>query len=130
MGKGKEYVIDSASRVGVHKAVMVYYEDLRPGNGIFNLYYGFKTMDPKEQKTKAIIEYANKVLDATGLQNGASDMEVFWLEDEGTPCVTDLNARWTALMWNNGLDMENTITGNNQIKATVNALLDGDAFNQ
>merc|ERR1711959_513301 len=75
------------------------------------------------------MNYANKVLDATGLQNGASDMEVFWIEAEGRPCVTDLNARWTALEWHNGLDLENMITGNNHITAAVNAWLDGDAFN-
>jgi biotin carboxylase len=126
---GKEYVIDAVSRNGVHKVVMVWYEDLRPGNGISFLYYGFKTMDPNHWKTKAIIEYANAVLDATGLQNGASDMEVKWIEEEGTPCLLDLNARWTALMWHDGLALENALTGNNQITATINAYLDEDAFN-
>lgn len=109
---------------------MVWNEDIRPGNGIFNFYYGFKVMDPKDQKIQAIIDYANKVLDATGLRNGAADMEVIWLEGEGTPCVLDLNARWTALMWHDGLALENAIVGNNQITATANAYLDGDAFNQ
>jgi hypothetical protein len=109
---------------------MVYYEDLRPGNGIWNLYYGFKTMDPQDQKTKAIIDYANKVLDATGVQNGAVDMEVFWLEDEGTPCVIDLNARWTATMWHDGLALEKALAGHDQITATIDAYLDGDAFNE
>lgn len=42
--KGQEYVIDSVSRDGVHKVVMVWSEDLRPGNGIPFLYYGFKAM--------------------------------------------------------------------------------------
>jgi len=128
--KGKEYVIDSVSRDGVHKVVVVWNEDLRPGNGIFNLYYGFKFMDPEDQKIAAIIDYATKVLDATGLRNGASDMEVIWLEEEGTPCVLDLNARWTALMWHDGLALEKAITGNNQITATVDAYLDGDAFDK
>jgi hypothetical protein len=127
--KGKEYVIDSASRDGVHKVIMVYHEDLRPGNGIFDLYYGFLTMDPRDEKTKAIIDYANKVLDATDLRNGASDMEVFWLEDEGTPCVVDLNARWTALMWHDGLALEQKVAGHDHITATISAYLDGDAFN-
>jgi len=94
------------------------------------LYFGFKTMDPNDQKTKAIIDYANKVLDATGLQNGAADMEVFWLEDEGTPCVIDLNARWTATMWHDGLALENALAGHDQITATINAYLDGDAFSE
>merc|ERR1719446_1277758 len=107
---------------------MVWNEDLRPGNGHFDLYFGFKVMDPKDQKTMAIMDYANKVLDATGLQNGASNMEVMWLEDEGTPCVVDLNARWSALMWDDGLELEKVISGNDQITATMNAWLDGDAF--
>jgi hypothetical protein len=126
--RGKEYVIDSASRDGVHKTVMVWNEDLRPGNGHFDLYFGFKVMDPKDQKTKTIMEYANKVLDATGLRNGASNMEVMWLEEEGTPCVVDLNPRWSALMWDDGLELEKVISGNDQITATINAYLDGDAF--
>lgn len=128
--QGKEYVIDSVSRDGVHKIVMVWNEDLRPGNGIFNFYYGFKVMDPKDQKIQVIIDYANKVLDATGLRNGAADMEVIWLEDEGRPCVIDLNARWTALMWHDGLALEKAIVVNDQITATANAYLDGDAFNE
>jgi hypothetical protein len=127
---GKEFVVDSVSRDGVHKTVMVWYEDLRPGNGWFNLYYGFKALDPKEKRTQKMIEYAHKVLTATGVQNGASDMEMFWLEDEDQPCVTDLNARWTSLMWKSGLDLEKSLTGVDQITATANALLDKDTFDR
>jgi hypothetical protein len=127
--RGKEYVIDSASRDGVHKVVMVWQEDLRPGNGHFDLYFGFKTMDPKEKKTQAIIDYVDGVLDATGFRNGASNMEVKWLEDEGTPCVIDLNPRWSACMWNDCLKLEQVLSGTDQITATMNAWLDGDAFN-
>jgi len=127
---GKEYVVDSVSRDGVHKTVIVWHEDLRPGNGYFDLYYGFKAMDPEDEKIRKMIDYANKVLDATGVRNGASDMEMFWIEEEDQPCVTDLNARWTALMWKSGLDLENVVTGNNQITATINAFLDGDAFHK
>jgi len=128
--QGKEYVIDSASRDGVHKVVMVWNEDLRPGNGIPDLFFGFKVMDPNDQKIQVLIDYANKVLDAVGVRNGASDMEVFWLEEEDRPCVVDLNARWTGLMWNDGLALEKAITGHDQITATANAYLDGDAFNE
>jgi len=127
--QGDEYVIDSVSRDGVHKTVVVWNEDLRPGNGIFNLYYGFKAQDPEDPKIKKIIEYAHKVLTATGLSNGASDMEVKWIEEEGTPCLLDLNARWTALMWHDGLALEKALVGNDQITATINAYLDADAFN-
>jgi len=127
--RGKEYVIDSASRDGVHKVVMVWHEDLRPGNGHFDLYFGFKAMDPKDPKIQAIIEYANGVLDATGFRNGASNMEVMWLEEEGTPCVIDLNPRWSACMWDDCLRLEQVLGGTDQITATITAWLDGDAFN-
>jgi hypothetical protein len=126
--QGAEYVIDSASRDGVHKVVTVWTEDLHPGNGVIDLYYGFKVMDPKDEKIQVIIDYANKVLDATGLKNGASDMEVIW--SNGGPCVVDLNGRWSALMWHDGLKMMEETVGNNQITATVNAYLDGDAFDE
>jgi len=130
--QGKEYVVDSVSRDGVHKIVTVWYEDLRSGEPNYpdNLYYGFKMLDPKDWKTKVIMEYANKVLDATGIRNGASDLEIFWLEEEGAPCVVDVNARWTALMWHYGLDLERASTGYDQITATANAYLDGNAFNE
>jgi len=127
---GKEYVIDSASRDGVHKVQIVWHEDLRNVNGVFDLYFGFKAMDPEEQKTKIIIDYANKVLDVTGFRNGAADMEVIWVEGEATPCVIDLNARWTALMWHDGLALEKEIVGTDQITATITAYLDGDAFDK
>jgi len=129
---GKEYVVDTASRDGVHKVQIVWHEDLRPVNGDFDLYMGLKAMDPDDQKTKVIIDYANKVLDVTGLRNGAADMEVIWVEGEATPCVIDLNARWTALMWHDGLALEKAINidGIDQITATINAYLDGDAFNK
>jgi len=114
----------------VHKVSVVWDEDLRTGNGIFNMYYGFKTMDPRREKTKALIEYAHKALDATGVRNGASDIEVKWLEAEGTPCLVDLNARWTGLAWDDGLAIEKATTGNDQITATINAYLDGQAFKE
>eukprot|EP00406_Dinophysis_acuminata_P070902 CAMPEP_0179273752 /NCGR_PEP_ID=MMETSP0797-20121207/33173_1 /TAXON_ID=47934 /ORGANISM="Dinophysis acuminata, Strain DAEP01" /LENGTH=220 /DNA_ID=CAMNT_0020982185 /DNA_START=1 /DNA_END=659 /DNA_ORIENTATION=+ len=120
--QGEEYVIDSASRDGVHKTVVVWNERLQ------GFFFDYKAMDPEEPKTRAIIDYANKVLDATGLRNGASDMEVFWLEEEGTPVLVDLNARWTALMWHNGLNLERAMSGVDQITATASAYLDGDAF--
>jgi len=51
--RGKEYVVDSVSRDGVHKIVTVWNEDLRPGNGVDNLYYGFKMMNPEAQKIRS-----------------------------------------------------------------------------
>jgi hypothetical protein len=86
-------------------------------------------MDPKDPKIQAIIKYANGVLDATGFRNGASNMEVKWLEEEGTPCVIDLNPRWSACMWDDCLRLEQVLSGTDQITATINAWLDGDAFN-
>lgn len=128
--KGKEYVIDSVTRDGAHKVVVVWHEDLRTSNGIFRQYFGFKAQNPEDPKTKAIIDYAKKVLTATGFRNGAADMEVIWLEEEGQPCLVEVNARWTGLTWRNGVEFEREIFGQDQITATINAYLDVDAFNK
>lgn len=126
--QGKEYVVDSVSRDGVHKVAAVWQEDLRPGNGYFDLYYGFLLMNPEEKKISAIMDYANDVLTATGVQNGASNMELFWVEGEEAPCVVDLNARWCGLTWDGGFGLVDQVIGYNQIEQTANAFLDGDAF--
>merc|ERR1719231_118478 len=78
--QGREYAIDSVSRDGVHKVVAVWFEDFRPANGIFDQYFGFKLLDPADEFTKQIIDYAKKSLDAIGLYNGAANTEIKYLK--------------------------------------------------
>jgi len=126
--RGREYAVDSVSRDGVHKVVAVWFEDFRPANGIFDQYFGFKLLDPADPLSQKIIDYSNKVLDATGLRNGAANTEVKWLDAEDTPCLVEVNARWAGVNWNDGLAVEKACVGQDQITATFDAYLDQDAF--
>jgi len=125
---GTEYAVDSVTRDGVHKVVDVMIEDFRPANGIFDQYFGFKIQNTSDPKIKAVIEYAHKVLDATGLKNGASNTEVKWLDNEEVPCLVEVNARWAGMNWHDGFAIENACMGNNQVAAAFTAYLDEDGF--
>lgn len=127
--QGKEYAVDTVSRDGVHKVIAVWFEDFRPANGIFDQYFGFKLLDPNEEFTKRIIDYANKVLDATGLNNGAANTEVKYLEDEDAVCLVEVNARWAGIGWHDGLAVEHAATGLDQYNAAFTAYLDEEGFN-
>merc|ERR1719487_668320 len=118
---GKEYAIDSVSRDGVHKVVTVWFEDFREANGIFDQYFGFKVLDPEDPLAKALVDYSNKVLTALGLQNGAANTEVKWLENEQAPCLVEVNARWAGINWDDGLAVEKACTGQDQVTATFDA---------
>jgi hypothetical protein len=126
---GTEYAIDSVTRNGVHKVVDVWIEDFRPANGIFDQYFGFKLQDTADPKIARIIEYAHKVLTALGVENGATNTEVKWLDSEGQPCLVEVNARWAGMNWHDGLAVENACMGNNQITATFTSYLDEEGFN-
>jgi len=128
--QGREYAVDSVSRDGVHKVVTVWFEDFRPANGIFDQYFGFRTMDPADAKVKRMIEYSNKVLDALGLYNGAANLELKWLEDEDQPCLVEVNARWAGINWDDGLAVEKATTGIDQVTAAFYAYLDQEAFDK
>lgn len=114
----------------MHKVVDVWIEDFRPANGIFDQYFGFKLQDPSDPKIRQIIEYAHKVLDATGVKNGATNTEVKWIEAENQPCLVEVNARWAGMNWHDGLAVENVCMGNNQITATFTSYLDADGFDK
>lgn len=128
--KGKQYAVDTVSRDGIHKVVTVWREDFRPANGAFNDYFGFKVLDPEDALSKMLIDYSSKVLDATGLYNGAANLEAVFLEDEQTPCLMEVNARWAGLGWTDGYAVEEKCVGTNQISATFDAFLDPVAFEQ
>jgi len=87
-------------------------------------------LDPADPFTKIIIDYGTKILDATGLRDGAANTEVKWLEDEQQACLVEINARWAGIGWKDGLAVENAAVGTNQITAAFDAYLDQDAFDK
>jgi len=79
--KGKEYVVDHASRDGVHKTCMLWNYDKRKANGADFVYYGMIPIDSESPEAKLLIPYARGVLDALGVANGPSHGEFILTED-------------------------------------------------
>lgn len=73
---GKEYVIDKVSRDGVHKLVAIWEYDKRSVNGAHFVYFGMKLRSAESAMMQVMISYADKVLDALGINEGPSHMEI------------------------------------------------------
>jgi biotin carboxylase len=88
---GKEYVIDKCSRDGVHKIVGIWEYDKRSVNGANFVYFGMRSMDSTEPKCQEMIKYADQVLDALGIMQGPSHMEVMYTATG--PCLVEVGSR-------------------------------------
>merc|ERR1719330_727723 len=124
--KGKEYVVDSVSRDGVHKTVMVWVYDKRPTNGSAFVYYGVIPVDSASQEAKILIPYVQGVLNALKLHNGPSHGEVMMTSDG--PCLVEMNCRshgWDGA-W---VPVCRALTGGYaQPEVAVDSHTDGEAF--
>jgi biotin carboxylase len=89
---GKEYVVDKVSRDGVHKVVAIWEYDKRPVNGANFVYYGMRLMPSTTEKSQQMIAYADKVLDALGIKEGPSHMEIMYNDASG-PCLVEVGCR-------------------------------------
>lgn len=126
--RGKEYVVDSVSRDGVHKVCMVWVYDKRPANGSAFVYFGCVPVDMNSPEANVLIPYVHGVLDAMKFKNGPSHGEVM-MTDQG-PCLVEMNCRahggdgcWRPLC--------RALTGGySQVEVAVDALLDGPAFDR
>jgi hypothetical protein len=74
--QGKEYVIGKVSRDGVHKLVAIWQYDKREINGASFVYFGTKLMNSSAPMFQRMVAYSTEVLDALGIKQGPSHMEV------------------------------------------------------
>mmetsp|Transcript_3871 Transcript_3871/g.5772 ORF Transcript_3871/g.5772 Transcript_3871/m.5772 type:complete len:931 (-) Transcript_3871:263-3055(-) len=123
---GKEYVVDTVSRDGVHKTVMIWVYDKRQANGAAFVYFGILPVDSESPEAKLLIPYALGVVDALQIRNGATHCEIMMTADG--PCLVELNARahggdgnWQPLT-------KALCGGYSQVDATVDAYLNPDKF--
>lgn len=124
--RGKEYIVDHASRDGVHKTMAVYVYERKPANGSAFVYYGFVPVEADSPEAKILIPYTRAVLDAIGLKNGASHGEIM-LSDEG-PCLVEMNCRANGGD-GNWRSLARALTGGySQVEATVDCYLDPESF--
>lgn len=89
--QGKEYVVDKVSKDGVHKVVAIWEYDKRPVNGASFVYFGMRLMPADTAKSQELIRYADGVLDALGIRQGPSHMEVMYCADG--PCLVEVGSR-------------------------------------
>lgn len=97
--RGKEYVVDKVSKDGVHKLVAIWEYDKRKANGANFVYFGMRLKPSDSELAKAMVPYADKILDALGIMNGPSHMEVMvnTVIKNGVvtyvPCLVEVGAR-------------------------------------
>ncbi len=97
---GKEYVVDKVSRDGLHKLAALWEYDKRRINDANFVYFGMKLVSSETRKAKVLVEYADKILDALGIMQGPSHMEVKvreYVDEQGVeqydPCLVEVGAR-------------------------------------
>ncbi len=73
---GTEFVVDQVSRDGQHKLIVVWEYDKRSVNNANFVYFGMKIVNSRDPKVALLKDYADRVLDALGIKNGPSHMEV------------------------------------------------------
>jgi len=88
--EGEEWVVNTASRNGLHKVVGVYRYKKRRVNGRAFVYQSMRLVD-SSQLDPSLIAYTLNVLNALEIQNGAGHAEIM-MTDTG-PCLIEMNAR-------------------------------------
>jgi biotin carboxylase len=121
---GREWVVDTVSRDGRHKALALWRYDKGEANGAAFVYFGAEPMGLASADAQGVHEYALGVLDALSWRWGPAHLEIM-CTPEG-PRLVEINAgRW------NGLDFKllaDLCYGVNAYDATVAAYLDPAAF--
>ena len=122
---GKEYVIDKVSKDGVHKLVAIWEYDKRSINNANFVYFGMRLYPSNNSKAQEMIAYADKVLDALGINQGPSHMEVMYCSDG--PCLVEVGSRCHGGegTW---LPIVHECIGYSVVDVTLSAYLDNSLF--
>lgn len=125
---GRELVVDSVSREGVHKIVALWEYEKHPANGKPFIYHSMRLLCSERDPDAAdVCEYALRVLEALHVKQGPAHTEIK-LTPHG-PVLVELGAR---LHGGDGsfLPIPRICLGYTQVSATVAALLRPDDFLQ
>ncbi|CAM9760437.1 unnamed protein product, partial [Ectocarpus fasciculatus] len=133
---GTEYVVDTVSRDGEHKAVAIWRYDKRPANGAPFVYFSVKLMPSDGRAEQKVVEYAFKALDALGITFGPTHTEIMMVgadggddgttsPGEGTPTLVEVNTRWHLTDF---APLTDACVGYNAVEETLAAYLDPERF--
>ena len=129
--RGTEYVIDQVSKNGAHKVVTIWQYDKRFVNGAAFVYFGMKLVSCDSALSQELIAYANDCLEALGIMEGPSHMEVMYNpaapENGGGPCLVEVGSRCHGGegTW---LPLVKEASGYTQVSITVDVYLNGPLF--
>lgn len=126
--RGVEVMVDNVSHNSTHKASMVWRYDKRPANGERHVTFSMIPLETESHEAALAIPYVNQCLNAMGMKNGPSHAKCIVTIDG--PVLIELNFRahggdgsWCRLA--------RALTGGYcQVEASVDALLDPEAFDQ
>jgi biotin carboxylase len=130
---GKEYVIDKVSLDGIHKLVAIWQYDKRVCNGANFVYFGMKLVSSQSDRSQQLVAYSTEVLNALGIQQGPSHMEVMWCGADpitgsgGYPCLVEVGSRCHGGegTW---IPVAQECVGFTQVSATVDVYSGGKFF--
>ncbi|KAK1930318.1 Dapdiamide A synthase [Phytophthora citrophthora] len=122
--EGDEYVVDTVSRNGEHKVTAIWKYDKRRVNDAAFVYFGLSLV-PAEGIVNDMIDYQFQVLDALGIRQGPAHGEVKFCH--GSPVLIEVGSRCHGGegAW---VPIANICVGYNQVTASVESILDSEAF--
>ena len=86
--EGTEYVVDGVSLDGEYKVTAIWRYDKKSANGAPFVYFGMTLVDAGSDSAKALVDYAEKVLECLEVKHGPSHMELM-LQDNDNPCLIE-----------------------------------------
>mmetsp|Transcript_15304 Transcript_15304/g.20191 ORF Transcript_15304/g.20191 Transcript_15304/m.20191 type:complete len:873 (+) Transcript_15304:272-2890(+) len=127
---GKEYVVDTVSCAGEHKAVAIWEYDKIHMHGSAFVYLDDHLYESEDgSKEEGLASYVFKVLTALGVQNGPTHAEVMWLTEDECPCLVEIGCRPHGA-GGNFPDLCDPVIGYNQLDVTINAYLYPEKFEE
>ena len=134
---GDEFVVDTVSSAGEHKALAIWRYDKGEMNGAPFVYFCDELLPCEGPREESLVQYAFDALDALGWRWGPCHIELKWVkarDGQGTPTGTghavlvEINAgRW------NGVDFKlltSIAYGADSYEATLDAYLDEIAWKE
>jgi len=125
---GKEYVVDTVSCNGEHRAVAIWEYDRVYMHGSAFVYLDdhlYESADGK--KEEALVDYIFQVITALGVEYGPCHAEVMWLQSEDRPCLVEVGTRPHGA-GGNFPKLCDPVIGYNQLDVNINAYFAPEKF--
>jgi biotin carboxylase len=125
---GKEYVVDTVSCQGEHRAVAIWeYDRIHMHGSAFVYLDDHLYKSETGEKEEVMVNYIFQVIDALGVKFGACHAEVMWLESENRPCLVEVGTRPHGA-GGNFPQVCDPVIGYNQVDVTIDAYLAPEKF--